>query len=350
MSHTVGERMRNGGMSMRKIIRTRRRRAIALCMICAALSGKAYASETLIPVGEVVGIQITLDGALVAAVGPVDTVYGESSPAEEAGLRAGDVITAVNGTEIKSAAELAAAVEAINGAAAELCVTRNGRQLTFTVTPAETTDGSARLGLWLRDGVTGIGTVTYIDPETGAFGALGHGVNDTESGALLPVEEGSICRARIMDVKRGEAGEPGELSGSFQAGDTIGHIEENTRHGLFGVMEQPLAELHEAMPAAEPGEVVSGPATILACVDGGAAKEYAVEIAKAGFVAGDGRDMIIRVTDPELMARTGGIVQGMSGSPVLQNGKLVGAVTHVLVNDPTKGYGIFIENMLDAAG
>ncbi len=318
-------------------------------MICAALSGKAFASETLIPVGEVVGIQITLDGVLVAAVGPVDTVNGELSPAEAAGLRVGDVITAVNGTEVGSAAELAAAVKAMNGASAELCVMRNGRLLTFEVTPAETPDGDSRLGLWLRDGVTGIGTITYIDPETGAFGALGHGVNDMESGTLLPVEGGDVCRARIVDVKRGEAGEPGELSGSFNAGDTIGHIEENTRHGIFGVMEQSFAELHEAMPVAEPGEIVSGPATILACVDGSAVREYAVEIAKAGFVAGDGRDLTIRVTDPELLARTGGIVQGMSGSPILQNGKLVGAVTHVLTGDPTRGYGIFAEHMLDAA-
>lgn len=335
---------------MRGITRVRWRRPIVLCVLCVVLSGRAYASGSLIPVGETVGIRISLDGVLVAAVGSVDTESGELSPAETAGLRAGDIITSVNGQEVRDASELAAAIESMNGGEMELCVRRNGHPLTFAVTPVETADGDARLGLWLRDGVSGIGTVTYVDPENGAFGALGHGVNDSESGTLLSVAGGSICQAEILDVKRGESGDPGELSGLFQMEDVVGSVEKNTRYGIFGVMNPTFLKLREAIPVADSSEIVSGAAVILSCVDGGEPREYAVEIAKAGFVSGDGRDLTVRVTDPELLSRTGGIVQGMSGSPIIQNGKLVGAVTHVLVNDPTRGYGIFIENMLDAAG
>lgn len=327
----------------------RSRRAIVLCVMCAGLRGAALASETLIPVGQAVGIEITLAGVLVAGVGEVETAAGPASPAREAGLRPGDVITAVDGAAVNSAAELAEAVMDRGADPAELTVTRNGRPMSVAVTPVPEADGSPRLGLWLRDGVTGIGTVTYIDPETGAFGALGHGVNDAQSGALLPVEGGSLCRAQIVDVRPGAAGDPGELSGSFSAADAVGTIRENTDHGVFGVVDGRFSALREALPVADPAEVVPGPATILACVSGGEVREYRVEIARSGALSGAGRDLTVHVTDPELLALTGGIVQGMSGSPILQNGKLVGAVTHVLTGDPTRGYGIYAENMLAAA-
>ena len=235
------------------------------------------------------------------------------------------------------------------GTKAELTVQRGGRTQSVSVAPAVEADGSARLGLWLREGIAGIGTVTYVDPQSGAFGALGHGVNDAASGALLPLEDGSVCRAQVVDIIKGVAGEPGELAGSFEAGDTVGELEINSSSGIFGCMEGAFLRGGEALPVAEPQEIRNGPAKIRSCVSGQTVAEYDVQITRTGMVAGDGRDLMIRVTDPELLALTGGIVQGMSGSPIIQDGKLVGAVTHVLVNDPTTGYGIFIENMLDAA-
>lgn len=320
----------------------------AILIIVTLLGGTALAEE-LIPVGRAVGIQIQLDGVLVAEVTDVETGGGSVAPARDAGLRAGDIIVAVNGQEIKAAADLTAAMENMTGQTAQITVRRDGTTQTYTVTPARGEDGTARLGLWLRDGVAGIGTVTYIDPDTGAFGALGHGVNDVETGVLLPVGDGFICSAQIADVKRGAAGAPGELSGCFDPGDVIGRISGNTVCGIFGVVTEMPAALGHAVPVAEPEEIEAGPATILACVAGQQVAEYTVEISRTGMAYGSGRDLMVHVTDPTLLELTGGIVQGMSGSPILQNGKLVGAVTHVLVNDPTQGYGIFIGSMLQAA-
>ena len=323
--------------------------AAAAWLITAVCTATAFAAGALIPVGETVGIQMKMDGVLVAGVTDVATAEGTVCPARDAGLRAGDVITAVDGKAVHSAIELLDAVERLPGGAATVTVSRDGRERAVTVTPAREKSGGLRLGLWLRDGVAGIGTVTYLDPQTGAFGALGHGVNDPETGVLLPLADGDVCRARVVDVKRGASGAPGELSGSFDAGDVIGCINSNTASGIFGVISGSLGALGEPVPVGEPEDVVKGPATILACVDGQGVREYDVLIARSGMAAGSGRDLTVSVIDPDLLAQTGGIVQGMSGSPILQNGKLVGAVTHVLVNDPKKGYGIFIRNMLDAA-
>ncbi len=324
------------------------RTAAVICILCAVLSGTALAAEELVPMGGAVGIQITVDGVLVAGVSEVETENGTVSPAYGAGIRAGDIIIEVNGSRVSSAAELVKAAELASADGVELTVMRNGKKQICHVIPAQDTGGAPRLGLWLRDGVSGIGTVTYVDPETGAFGALGHGVNDMQTGTLLPVEEGTICRAEIVDIIRGEAGDPGELSGSFYAGEALGSIKANTENGIFGLMDISTEKLGEAIPVADPSEVVSGPATILTCVSGSEIREYEVEISRAG-IGGDGRDLMIRVTDPSLLELTGGIVQGMSGSPIIQNGKLVGAVTHVLVSDSTRGYGIFAEHMFQAA-
>ena len=327
----------------------RLRFAAAVWIMTAVCTVTAYADGTLIPVGETVGIQIKMDGVLVAGVTPVETAEGTVCPAQSAGLKAGDVISAVNGRAVEGAAGFIRAVEDWGGGQMELTVRRGGRSRCVAVTPAVDVNGGRRLGLWLRDGVAGIGTVTYIDPSTGAFGALGHGVNDTETGVLLPVAEGDVCRAQIVDIKKGLAGTPGELAGSFDASDVIGCIESNTPCGIFGVMEDHPEVVCPALPVGGPEDVQKGPATILACVSGQQVEQYDVEIARTGMAADSGRDLVVHVTDPELLQRTGGIVQGMSGSPIIQNGKLVGAVTHVLVNDPTRGYGIFIDTMLDAA-
>ena len=325
----------------------RPRFAVVFFVICAALTGTALADGTLIPGGEVIGIQMDIDGVLVADLNDVVTERGAVCPAREAGIRAGDVITAVNGCEVDDAAELSDMVSGLAGGA-ELTVLRGGKSRCIPITPAMGADGEARLGLWLRDGITGVGTVTFIDPDSGGFGALGHGVNDTAVGSLLPVDGGIVFQAQIVDVKPGAPGAPGELAGHIDAGTVIGRIAKNTGSGIFGYMGA-SGSGSEAMPVASAAEVRNGKATILACVAGSETREYEVEITRTGVPLGDGRDMMVRVTDPGLLSVTGGIVQGMSGSPILQNGKLVGAVTHVLVSDPCRGYGIFIENMLDAA-
>jgi stage IV sporulation protein B len=196
--------------------------------------------------------------------------------------------------------------------------------------------------------MAGIGTMTYYDPATGVFGALGHGITDVDTAQLMPFANGSILPSTVKAVKKGEVGSAGELRGNFDLTVDLGGLYANTTSGIFGTMAVSDAlELGEAVPI---GQAVAGPAVIWSNVEGDTVEEYDIEILKVVSNAADSRDMVISVTDPDLVAVTGGIVQGMSGSPVLQDGKLVGAVTHVLLNDPTKGYGIFIQNMLDAAG
>ena len=198
--------------------------------------------------------------------------------------------------------------------------------------------------------MAGIGTVTYYDPDTGAFGALGHGIADVDTAQLMPFSSGSILPSTVKAVKKGEAGSAGELRGDFDLSGDLGTLYANTQSGVFGHLEADAScwDVGEALPVAKADEVVPGKATILSNVEGDELCAYDIEILSAGTSA-DGRDMVLRVTDPDLIAATGGIVQGMSGSPILQNGKFVGAVTHVLLNDPTKGYGIFLETMLKAA-
>ncbi len=305
--------------------------AVIIWVMTAVCAVTAFADGALIPVGETVGISIQMKGVLVAGVTQVKTGRGTVCPAKEAGIQPGDVILAVEDKAVETAGELIAAVEALDGSSVRMTVQRSGGTCTVCVTPAREESGALRLGLWLRDGVAGIGTVTYIDPDTGAFGALGHGVNDVDTGVLLPVASGAVCHAQIVDVKRGASGTPGELAGSFDPSDVVGCITRNTLCGIFGTITGDLGALRPAMPVCAPGEVQKGEATILACVAGQETREYEVEIARSGMAAGSGRDLTVHVTDPELLEQTGGIVQGMSGSPIIQNGKLVGAVTHVCV-------------------
>ena len=314
-----------------------------------ALSPTAYAldAEALIPVGSTVGIRMDAGGVIVSGLSEVMTPEGARSPAGDAGIAAGDVITSLAGRETADAGAFLTAIRTMDGAPVELTVLRDGKKLSFQISPAKNTEGKYQLGLWLRDGVSGIGTVTFYDPVSGIFGALGHGISDTESGELLPVEQGSICASSVVDVVPGCAGSPGELCGQFDETAPLGSVSKNTEEGIFGVAE--FAESGTPLPVAGEDEVHLGPATILANVSGSAVEPYSVEISRVYRGGGDDRFLMLTVTDSALLERTGGIVQGMSGSPILQDGKLIGAVTHVLVNDPTRGYGISIQNMLNAA-
>ena len=323
-----------------------KKRIISLlgCLILTlSLPVTAFAQELIVG-GQAIGIRIQTEGVLVSGTAEVETAEGGRCPAAEAGIREGDRILRVNGRELHSSAELIAAVGEAAGAPVELSLLREERSLRLWVQPALSGQGQWMLGMWLRDLVTGIGTVTFCDPETGIYGALGHSITDEGSGCSVPVASGSITEAEIYSVTPGSAGTPGALNGDFTGGRSLGSVERNSPCGIYGTAELPLGGR-----TAEVGEFRTGPAVLLATVNGREVREYEVRITRLYHDA-QGQHVMLTVTDPELRALTGGIVQGMSGSPILQDGKLVGAVTHVFVNDPTRGYGISIQDMLQAAG
>ena len=310
---------------------------ITLAALLFALPQTAQARQ-LIPGGQVVGLELQNDTVTVAA-------FSENSAAETAGVRIGDRILRLDGQAVTAAADIRELLSRSDGAV-ELELERSGKNLRLTVFPEPSRQGP-RLGIYLRQGVTGIGTVTYYDPESGTFAALGHGVTDP-AGGLLQLRGGFAYGARVASVRMGKAGQPGQLMGALDDPRPIGVLRRNTQQGVFGETQTPFPG--EPMQTGTWDQVRTGGATILSTVEGSRIQEYSVQILKIyPAERRNGRNLLIRVTDDRLLKTTGGIVQGMSGSPIIQDGKLIGAVTHVLVNDPTTGYGIFIENMLDAA-
>lgn len=316
---------------------------LAMAAGVTADGGRETSARMLVPVGHTVGIKLFSRGVLVVRLSEGGT------PARECGLQTGDVIVACGGTAVTSTEQFQSLLQENGDAATDLQVRRNGGSMTLSVEPAQNEQGSYCIGAWIRDSMAGIGTMTYYDPATGAFGALGHGITDIDTAQLMPFSNGSILASTVKAVKKGEAGAAGELRGDFDLTSDLGALYANTSSGVFGTLaeEDYAPVLGDAVPV---GTAEAGSAVIRSNVEGDAVREYVIEILKVVPGAADGRDMVLSVTDPDLIAATGGIVQGMSGSPILQNGRLVGAVTHVLLNDPTKGYGISIENMLDAAG
>ena len=313
---------------------------IAVLLFVCLLSVQVLAADYLIPVGRVVGLELMNDTVTVAAFDDALAV-----PARKAGLCIGDRIAGIDGKEIRCADDVRQALRCSKGSI-HMSVLRQGKRIELKLAPEITKEGP-KLGVYLKQGVTGIGTVTWYDPETGKFGTLGHGVNGPE-GELLAMTSGKAYAARIVGVARGQVGKPGQLQGAVESKNAVGSLSGNTVQGVFGTAQ--VGWTGTPMEVAGSDEVKPGAATIRSTVSGSDVQEYSVEILKIYPKAKQGgRNLLIRVTDPALLQATGGIVQGMSGSPIIQDGKLVGAVTHVLVNDPTTGYGIFIENMLDAA-
>ena len=318
------------------------RRLTFRCFFAAVLatifSVQALAARLLIPVGEVVGLSLR-DGSVTVAA--FHELHGAA--AREAGICIGDEILSLDGHKVDSAAELYDALKRSGGTVTVL-LRREGKERQVKLCPAVTKDGP-RLGVYVREGVTGIGTVTFFDPDSGSFGCLGHGISDSR-GILAPMDSGWVYDAAVESVKRGQIGEPGQLRGAVSSQTPIGTLRRNTARGVFGSSE---GWKGEALPVADSSQVHPGAAQILSNVRGDEVCFFDVQILRCR-PGTDGRDLLLKVTDPELLEATGGIVAGMSGSPIIQDGKLVGAVTHVLVNDPSTGYGIFIENMLEAAG
>ena len=302
--------------------------------------------RVLVPGGQSVGVALRTGGVVV--VGNSD-LGRTPSPARLAGLKSGDVIRSVDGAKVTGAAQLAASIA--DGGPARLEVLRDGSVVQCDVTPAQDErDGQYRLGAWVRDSTAGVGTLTYYDPSGGGFGALGHAITDVDTGVVMPVGEGEIYNNRVVAVKPSRDGAPGELTGDF-LGETeaLGQVTGNTEAGIFGRMDAPAENVlyPEGLPVADRSQIHTGAASLITTIDGTAPREYACEVTRLSDKASPGaRAMVIKVTDPALIARTGGIVQGMSGSPLIQDGRIIGAVTHVMVNDPTMGYGILIETML----
>ena len=318
----------------------------------AAWEQNAEPVRKVVPLGRAVGIKLFSDGVLVVGMSELETQAGAVSPGRICGLKTGDVITHVNGKEVDTIEQVQNILKEDGEQPLTLRACRSGKMLQLSARAVANDQGKYQLGVWLRDSMAGIGTMTFCDPESGMFAALGHGINDVDTSQLMPMETGSIMSATVSDVKRGCVGAPGELHGKFDLSRDLGTLYANTEQGIFGTMTaEDLTTLGRSMEVARREEVKAGPATILSNVAGDEVREYAVEITHVyPASAGETRSLVVKVTDPELLKQTGGIVQGMSGSPIIQDGKLVGAVTHVLVNDPTRGYGIFIENMLEAAG
>ena len=292
----------------------------------------------LIPVGKTIGLDLECDGVYLIRFD------GQNSPAQNAGLKVGDKIVSVNGNDLQNAEELHSEILKSSGDQIILNVERCNKPMSFTVSPDSGKDGW-QIGVYVQDRITGLGTVTFYDPGTGVFGALGHGVNQASTGLPITLARGMAVDARVSGIQKGAPGTPGSLKGSPK-GRMLGVVLCNTPQGIFGYAEG-TAWSGAAVPVASHEQITTGPAEILSTVNGTATKRYSVDIEELSFNSETGRNLLLKVTDPELLDETGGIVQGMSGSPIIQNGRLIGAVTHVLIQDPTRGYGIFIENMLN---
>ena len=307
-------------------------------------------NNKLIPVGQPIGIYMRTQGVLVIDTGNFKSADGQTNAPSQYKLQAGDYLLAIDGEAVNGKKQIKDYIENGNGNDVIMQVSRNDEVIQVKISPKQDENGVYKIGAWLRDSAQGIGTMTFLD-ENQHFGALGHGINDTDTGELLQLGSGLLYHTEIVAIRRGERGTPGELTGviEYQPEQVSGVIMDNTEVGIYGIVSETVAaqDFGQALPVGLKQEVEIGAAQILCNIDG-EAKYYDIEITKLAPNSENlNRQMAITVTDENLKSLTGGIVQGMSGAPIVQNGKFVGAVTHVLVDDPAKGYGIFIEEMLE---
>ena len=310
------------------------------------------AAETryVIPGGEPMGVILNCKGVLVSGI--ADLPSAAESPAKKAGVKEGDIIISAGGKQITSVDGLNSAVSASEGKSIEISAERDGKKQSFEITPAYIAEEKKYcLGLWVKDTASGIGTVTYYDPQKGSFAMLGHGISNPETGEIFPLSGGIIVDSEIVSVTKGKKGIPGELKGTFyDNGETEGEIRLNNSFGVFGKLKKTQMGDKKPMELGKTEDIQKGAATVYATLSGNSPEEYSIEILRINHDAkNSNKSMLIKVTDERLKNISGGIVQGMSGCPIIQNGKLIGAVTHVFVNDPEKGYGVFIEKMNEYA-
>lgn len=296
--------------------------------------------------GEVFGVKLYTKGVLIVGSDDIQTNKGKINPALEAGLKKGDIIVKINGEPVSRNNDIALAAQRSGGANIKLLIERSGDEKEILLKPAKDIfDNKYKAGLWVRDSSAGIGTVTYYDDERMIFAGLGHPVCDVDTGKRLEISGGDAVTAQIKGCYKGKKGDAGELCGVF-TGEELGELTKNTQRGIFGKIKEIPAK--KEYPVALFDEIKIGKAQIISTVDDGEPQLYDVEITKL-YKLDEDRNMVVKITDKNLISKTGGIVQGMSGSPIIQDDKLIGALTHVFVSDPTQGYGIFIGNMLDAA-
>lgn len=310
---------------------------------------KRTETPSLVPSGEAFGLKMLTDGVMVTEYGSVEGISAVRSPAKEGGILTGDVIISVNGVKTETAKQLTDAVQ-LDINKTRVIVMREGQRLEFTLDPERSAvDGLYKLGIWTRDSCAGIGTLTYYDKKNMTYGGLGHSVCDADTGALLPLSYGETVPVCINSVVKGVNGRPGELCGSFMSASASGSIVLNTDCGVFGFASS-VPDKPE-LPMAFKQDIEIGDAVILTTLSGMTPQSFDIVIEKVDYNSESAvKNMVIRINDPELLQKTGGIVQGMSGSPIIQNGKLVGAVTHVFVNDISRGYAVFAENMYKISG
>ena len=306
---------------------------------------------TVIPVGNIAGVKLYTNGVLVVGMSEIE---GEDSktykPYENSGIEEGDTIVKVNNTMIYSTDDLIENVNLSNGENVKIEYIHEKETKECSIRPVKTNEEEYKLGLWVRDSAAGVGTVTFYEPETQQFGALGHGITDIDTGDLLNISSGEFVTAKVLNIKKGEDGNPGKIQGTVEEQETIGEITKNTEFGIYGKIEDASSlniDMSKEMEVALRDEIQTGKATILCSLDNQTVKEYEIEITKIYRENNyNNKSMEIKLTDQALIEKTGGIIQGMSGSPIIQNGKFVGAVTHVFVDSATEGYAVFGDLML----
>ena len=305
----------------------------------------------VIPVGQVAGLKLYTTGVLVVGMSEIKGIDNKKyKPYENTGIQEGDTIVQIENDEITGTKELIQKVNSSKGKELNLKYVRDGEILECAISPVKTSASEFKLGLWVRDSAAGIGTMTYYEPETKNFAALGHGITDVDTGKLINISNGQFITTKVLSIIKGEDGAPGKIQGSISEQFNIGTIKKNSIFGIYGVAED-LQKIkidpNKKMNVATRNEIELGEATILCSLDDEKTKEYKIQIEKIYLNNNyDNKSMLIKVTDKELIEKTGGIIQGMSGSPVIQNGKFIGAITNVLVNDPTKGYVVFGDLMI----
>ncbi len=306
----------------------------------------------IIPGGQSVGVRLNTDGVLIVGTADItDDNFRTHNLASISGIKIGDTLAKINDTKIQNASHVSEIVRESDGDRLSLSIIRNKKEFVIDVNPIKSEqDGEYRLGLWVRDKTAGVGTLSFIHPDSRKFGALGHAITDVDTGVLLSIKNGEIVRSRVVSIEQGRRGTPGEIKGVFyETNNPIGKIEKNTQLGVYGELLPDIEDIdkQKSMPIAYQHEIKEGKAFILTTLDDNMVEKFDIEITRINLqTKPDSKSMIIKITDKRLLKKTGGIIQGMSGSPIIQNDKIIGVVTHVLVNDPTKGYGVFIEWMI----
>ena len=309
----------------------------------------------VVPIGKIIGLKLYTNGVLIVGMSEIEDMNNVvQKPYENSNIQEGDTILKINENEINDISDLKKVLNDSNGNKISITLIRDGSILTSNITPIKTKDNEYKLGLWVKDAATGVGTITFYEPESKCFGALGHGITDSDTDKLIDIDSGEIVTSKILSIKKGEVGNPGEIKGTILNQRTLGTVYKNTQFGIYGILNN-LTSLNldskKAISVAKRSEIKEGEATILCSLYGDVPKEYKIEIQKIYFNNNsDNKSMLIRVKDEKLIEETGGIIRGLSGAPIIQNGKFVGAVTNVLVSNPEIGYGIFgdimIKNMI----